>query len=340
MYVKKKLASYTRLRDEAGEQGAAARQLDDYLQVLLEAQRTQAKPALKAALSAFHRVAPLAAADPFLLSLLCMAVPLPSAAVAKKVLTNACAIATPDASVATVQCLLRRVGGDGDMCGACTELLLELIERGLGGTAADVKKGLRLLKAVEDATPCDGLADFVCGAGLALVRREATDAETLALFCDCVEVLGDDCGKRVCDALVSTAQAGSEQVTLQCLRLLLRVTRDHAARILHCPYALLNLVLVACARHNHVPALHVAALQLYAAVLPFVGLEEGKASGDATDTATDDMSNTAIDTATNTEAAAKAAYLAYTHRAGSGAASRVEFDHYELPFAPLQPLRP
>ena len=125
MYVKKKLASYTRLRDEAGEQGAAARQLDDYLQVLLEAQRTQAKPALKAALSAFHRVAPLAAADPFLLSLLCMAVPLPSAAVAKKVLTNACTIATPDASVATVQCLLRRVGGDGDterkvivICGA------------------------------------------------------------------------------------------------------------------------------------------------------------------------------------------------------------------------------
>ena len=151
MYVKKKLASYTRLRDEAGEQGAAARQLDDYLQVLLEAQRTQAKPALKAALSAFHRVAPLAAADPFLLSLLCVAVPLPSAAVAKKVLTNACTIATPDASVATVQCLLRRVGGDGDMCGACTELLLGLIERGLGGTAADVKKGLRLLKAVEDA---------------------------------------------------------------------------------------------------------------------------------------------------------------------------------------------
>lgn len=339
--MKKKLASYTRLRDEAGEQGAAARQLDDYLQVLLEAQRTQAKPALKAALSAFHRVAPLAAADPFLLSLLCVAVPLPSAAVAKKVLTNACTIATPDASVATVQCLLRRVGGDGDMCGACTELLLGLIERGLGGTAADVKKGLRLLKAVEDATPCDGLADFVCGAGLELVRREVTDAETLALFCDCVEVLGDDCGKRVCDALVGTAQAGSEQVTLQCLRLLLRVTRDHAARILHCPYALLNLVLVACARHNHVPALHVAALQLYAAVLPFVGLEEGKASDDAvnnvTNTANDEE---ATNTATNTEAAAKAAYLTYTHRAGSGAASRVEFDHYELPFAPLQPLRP
>ena len=236
-------------------------------------------------------------------------------------LTNACTIATPDASVATVQCLLRRVGGDGDMCGACTELLLGLIERGLGGTAADVKKGLRLLKAVEDAAPRDGLADFVCGVGLELVRREVTDAETLALFCDCVEVLGDDCGKRVCDALVGTAQAGSEQVTLQCLRLLLRVTRDHAARILHCPYALLNLVLVACARHNHVPALHVAALQLYAAVLPFVGPEEGKASDDAannvTNTANDEE---ATNTATNTEAAAKAAYLAYTHRAGSGAA--------------------
>ena len=296
MYVKRKLASYVRLREEASEQGSEARRVDDYLQALLEAERRRAKPALKAALSSFHHIAPLVATDPFLLSLLCVAVPLPSDVVAKKVLSNACAIPAPDVSVAIVELLLRRISDRCDTCKQCRALLLGLIERGLGGKAADVKKSLRMLKAMENAAPHDGLEAFVSRVGQTIVQQQEADAETLALYCECVEVLGDDCGKRLCDALVVAATAGSEQVTLQCLRLLLLLTRDHAARILHCLYSLLNLVLTACARHNHVAALHVAALQLYAEVLPLVGLE--------------------ADGASSAEAEAKAQYLAYMHREG------------------------
>ena len=298
IYLKKTLGSFIATRDALKQNGKDSERLNQYLNRLIAFRRTEDKQTLKSILTEFHHIVLLAfPASSFLLSVMCISLPLPTTVIAKKVITNVCGATPKDVCSRTVALLLQRL--DGDACSECYDLLKTLIARGLSGTMEDAEKSLVLLRAIEEGAREVELQEFIESIGERLVTRtERVDLEEVfCLYHECVTGWSGECVSAVCDATTRLIQDASELVTYHGMQLLLLLVRNQAEYLLHHQYLLLNLLFSSCAKYNHSLQLHATALHLYSVLFPFVDIEDRR---------------------TPDEDAEKAKYMALRHRGCRG----------------------
>lgn len=274
IYLRKTLRSFIATRDALLQNGKDSDRLNQYLNHLIAFRHTEDKQTLKSILTEFHHIVLLAfPASSFLLSVMCVSLPLPTTVIAKKVITNVCGATPKDVCSRTVALLLQRL--DGAARSECYDLLKTLITRGLSGTMEDAEKSLVLLRAIEEEAREVELQDFIESIGERLVTRtERVDLEVFRLYHECVTGWSGECVSAVCDATTCLIQDASELVTYHGMQLLLLLVQNQAEYLLHHQYLLLNLLLSSCAKYNHSLQLHATALHLYSVLFPFVDIED------------------------------------------------------------------
>lgn len=118
--------------------------VENFLITLNQYYNTKDKASLKIVLSEFHHVLPNMPSFLFLLS--CCSVPLPSAMISSRILSNVCRIPTESNCLHAVTILLKRLS-ETDQCEHVQKTLSELIFHGLEGTEQDQLKSILVLNS-------------------------------------------------------------------------------------------------------------------------------------------------------------------------------------------------